>query len=60
MRNESLSNVRQFTLKNAESGRLICISLKIYNIEKKCGVRQIITVICVTYVQQNFKIRTYI
>ena len=26
----------------------------------KCGVRQIITIICVTYVQKNFKIRTLI
>ena len=25
-----------------------------------CGVRQILTIICVTYVQKNFKIRTLI
>ena len=28
--------------------------------ETKYGVRQIITIICVTYVQKNFKIRTLI
>ena len=28
--------------------------IEIDRVETKCGVRQIITIICVTYVQKNF------
>ena len=47
-------------VKNVKLGRKICVLLKIDQVETKCSVRQIITIICVTYVQKNFKIRTLI
>ena len=43
-----------FTVKNAEFGREIFIQLKIDLKEMKYGLRKIITVICVTYVQKDF------
>ena len=49
-----------FTVKNAELGREICIQLKIDKVKTKCGVRQIITMIRVTHVQKDFKIQTLI
>ena len=42
--------------KHAKLGREICIQLKIYEAEMKCGVRQIITVICDPNVQKDFQI----
>ena len=44
-----------FTVKNVKLGREICILLKIDYVEAKCGVLQIITIICVTHVQQNVR-----
>ena len=38
-----------FKVKNAKLGREICTELKINYAETKYSVRQIITVICVTY-----------
>ena len=42
-----------FTVNNTKLGREICIQLKIDQVEMNCGVRQIFTIICVTYVQKN-------
>ena len=43
-----------FTVKKAKLGREICIQLKIDKVEEtKCCVRKIITIICVTCVQNN-------
>ena len=42
------------TVKNAKFGREIFIQLKIALKEMKYGLRKIITVICVTYVQKDF------
>ena len=42
-----------FTVKNAKLGREICIQLKINLVETKGGVRWLITIICVTYVQKD-------
>ena len=36
----------------------ICIKLKIVKVDTNCGLRQIIAIICFTYVQQEFSIRT--
>ena len=41
-------------VKNAKFGREICINLKIDLVKTKFGVRWIITIICVTYVQKDF------
>ena len=41
-------------VKNAKLGREICILLKIDQVETKYGVRLIITITCVTYVQKDF------
>ena len=49
-----------FRVKNVKLGRNIYIKLKIDWVETKRGVWQIITIICVTYVQKDFKIRTLI
>ena len=49
-----------FTVKKAKMGREICILLKIDLVESKCAVLQIITIICVTQVQNIFKIRALI
>ena len=35
------------------------IDLWVTQVETKCGVRQIITIICVTYVHKDFKIQTF-
>ena len=43
-------------VKITKLGREICISLKIDYVETKCGARQIITNICVTYMQKDFYI----
>ena len=43
-----------FTVKNVKLEREIYIYLKIYWVETKVGVRQIITIVCVTYVQKDF------
>ena len=43
-----------FTVKSAKFRREIFIYLKIDQKEMKYGLRKIITVICVTYVQKNF------
>ena len=43
-----------FTVKNAKLGRAICILLEIDQLEAKCGLRQKITIKCVTYVQKDF------
>ena len=40
--------------KNAKLGREICTYLKIDSVETNCGVRQVITIICVVYVQKDF------
>ena len=45
---------RDFTGKNAKLGREICIKLKIDKVGTKCGVRQMITITCFTYVQKEF------
>ena len=45
-------------VKNVKLGKEICIELKIDWVETKRGVRQIITIVCVTYAQNNFWIRT--
>ena len=50
----------EFAVENAKLGREICLKLKIDKVETKCGVCQIITIICVTYVQKNLKIWTLI
>ena len=49
-----------FTVKDAKFGKEIFIKLKIDQAETKYGMQKIITVICVTYVQKYFKIRTLI
>ena len=43
-----------FTVKNVKLERDICIELKIDWVETKRGVLQIITIVCVTYVQKDF------
>ena len=42
--------------KNIILGREICIELKIDWVEMKPGVRQMITIACVTYVQKDFRL----
>ena len=49
-----------FAVKNAKFGRGICIQLKIDLLETKWGARWLIAIICVTYVQKGFQIRTSI
>ena len=43
-----------FTVKNAKFRREIFIQLKIDEKEMKYGLQEMITVICVTYVQKDF------
>ena len=43
-----------FTVKNVKLEREICIELTIDCVEPKRGVRQIITIICGTYMQKDF------
>ena len=60
---ESLSNARWFYGKKTQNweGKLeINILLKIGWVETKYGVRKVITVICVIYVQKALQIRTLI
>ena len=43
-----------FMAKNTTLGKDIYYFKKIDKVETKCGVRQMITIICVAYVQKNF------
>ena len=43
-----------FTVKTQNLKGKICNQLKIDYVETKCGVRQVFTIICVTYVQKDF------
>ena len=38
----------------------MCIELKIHLLKMKCGVWQIITIICFTYLHKDFQIQTFI
>ena len=49
-----LVTLGDFMVKNAKSGREICIYLKIDQVETKYAMLQIITIICVTHVEKNF------
>ena len=46
-----------FTIKNAKFGREICIELKNYTVETKCGERCLITIyaLCKRTLDQTFK-----
>ena len=54
LKNRSLSNAIDFTIKlKIGKGNLHLTKID-YKVETKCGVRQIITIIYVTFVQRDF------
>ena len=46
-----------FMVKKHKFGMEICIYLKIGLVEMKCGLRWLITILCITNVQKDFKIQ---
>ena len=59
LRNRSLSNARWFYGKKRKIGKGN-LYITENRLKSKCAVLQIITVICVTHVQKNFQIQTWI